>query len=118
MVVSQGMRELLEILDSQLGLDTHMTSLQDRADPPGNEFLVAEALARGALARCNAQQHIEYLAANFGDCGVAVGDAAAVDVHVVAHAAERGAVARNLDDRDGWKSDRTAAAGCKRNQIH
>src|SRR5215467_5245057 len=91
--------------------------LQNRSDAPRHEFFVAEALGARFFARRHAEYGLKDLAAHGFDALFALGNHARPDIHVVAHAAERVAVGRNLDHRNGRKTDGAAAARGERNQV-
>src|ERR1035441_9012291 len=76
-----------------------------------------QPLARSFLAGGHAHQQIEYLAPYLNNRSVSVGNASGIDVHVVAHAAVDGAVTRDLDHRNGGKTDGAASPSGKGNHI-
>src|ERR1039457_6547029 len=91
--------------------------LHHRTNSPGNEFLVAHLFGAGAPPGCHFQQQVENLPAHGLHSGCAIGDAARVHVHVVAHAAERVAVSGDLENRNGGEADGASAPGSERDQV-
>src|SRR4051794_40262482 len=92
-------------------------NLQNRANPPRIELLVAQPFGAGLLAGRRPQQEFENLFAYLLYRRVTVGDPARIDVHVVGHPAVGDTVARNLNHRDGGESDGAAPSGSKGDQI-
>src|SRR5215472_10826023 len=86
--------------------------LHHRAELPGREFVLAEAelLALALLARSGVEHELEDALAHVLDGGAAVGDRAAVDVHVVAHALEERRVGGELQAGRGLAAEDRAAA--------
>src|ERR1035438_1810512 len=74
-------------------------ALRNRADAPGDEFLVSEAFGAGAAAAGHFEQPVEDLLADLLHGGSAIGDRAGVDIHVIRHAAEGVAVGGDLEHR-------------------
>src|SRR5258708_7722382 len=91
--------------------------LHHRSDAPWHELLVSQALGAGLLARCYPEHQVKDFVADLRHCHLAIGDRAAVDVHVVPHAVVGDTVTGDLDHRNGRKANGAAAAGGERDQI-
>src|SRR5438552_19160767 len=94
-----------------------MPKLHHRADAPGDEFLVAEALGASMPAGGGLQHQVEDLAADLLYGGFAIGDGAGVDVHIVGHSAVCIAVGGDLDDGDSRETDGASAARGKSDRV-
>src|SRR5260370_36793753 len=91
--------------------------LQHRPDTPRHEFFVSQAFSARFFAGCHAQYRLEDFTAHGFDAFFALCDHARADIHVVAHAAGRSAVGRNLDHRNGRETDGAAATSAERNEV-
>src|SRR3546814_19567276 len=84
-----------------------------RSDLPGDELGVAEAERLGLRWRAagDLEDPVEDLLADLHHGLLAVGDDAAVDVHVLGHAAVHGGVGGELNGRCGLEAEYRAATG-------